>query len=638
MRLHLPAARRRFPRHQGLLPAAARPGAFRAAPRCSAQRMALLPATARLRALCDPLRCSAQRRALLLVAAWLGVLSVAPVALPAEVAVTVSSRPLVADPRPCTGRFDAQPLPHYTRGPDEFISFFESNGAGVALADLDDDGRIDVVLAGLHNPSSLIWNEGDLFFRRADLAVPLTRAVNAVDVDGDGLLDLVFTHSGGLPSWWRAEADAAGGRPGFVRMEDERFQAWFPAYAIAWADLDADGDLDLVGASYDAELGALRDGLVVGGGVFFYRNDGTGLLEFERLGRNTHALAIHLGDLDGDGRRDILIGNDFSPPDMVYLNTPEGWTEAQPFTRTPVNTMSFAEGDIDNDGRNELLATDMKPYRRDEDTDAAWGPLWAETAHLQPNDGVQVTANVLHAWPAADGSGQFIDTAETVGVDATGWSLVGAVRRPGQRRLPRPVRGERHDRRRDLLPPARRRAGGGEPGPAQHRRRTLRAGAGVGPERDPERARHELRRPGQRRRPGRGGEQPGGALAAVREPAVRRRRPGGRAAPRGRGQQPRRGRGAAPAHRRRHPAARHARQQRLPVQRPGAGPLRPRRRGCRRPGPPGGGVAGRRGVAGSGPGAGSPCCGSPARKPAPASASGSRRDRRSGSAARTPAR
>ena len=367
-------------------------------------------------------RRSTQRLALLLAAAWLGALCTAPPALPAETAVTVSSRPLLADPRPCTGRFDVQPLPHYTRGPDEFISFFESNGAGVALADLDDDGRIDIVFAGLHGPTSLIWNEGDLFFRRADLPAPLTRAVNAVDVDGDGRLDLVFTHSGGLPSWWRSESDGSGARPDFVRMEDDRFRAWFPAYAIAWADLDADGDLDLVGASYDAELGALGDGLVVGAGVFFYRNDGSGLLAFERLGRNVHALAIHLSDLDGDGRRDILIGNDFSPPDLVYLNTPGGWTEAAPFSRTPVNTMSFAEGDLDNDGRNELLATDMKPYRRDEDTDAVWGPLWADSAHLQPKDGVQITANVLHSRPAPDGAEQFIDAAETAGVDATGWS------------------------------------------------------------------------------------------------------------------------------------------------------------------------------------------------------------------------
>ena len=349
-------------------------------------------------------------------------LCAAPGALHAETGVTVLSTPLRADPRQCTGRFDVQPLPHYTRGPDEFIGFFDSNGAGVALADLDQDGRIDIVLAGLHGATSLLWNEGDLFFRRGDLPAEMTRAVNAVDVDGDARIDLVFTHSGGLPSWWRAAAGAPGARPDFARMEDERFRAWFPAYSMAWADLDQDGDLDMVGASYDAELGALADGMVVGGGVFFYRNDGTGLLTFERLGRSAHALAMLLTDLNGDGRRDILIGNDFSPPDVVYLNTPGGWSETAPFSRTPVNTMSFAEGDLDNDGRTELLATDMKPYHRDASTEEVWGPLWAESAHLQPTDGVQVTANVLHARPAAGGGDSFLDTAEAAGVDATGWS------------------------------------------------------------------------------------------------------------------------------------------------------------------------------------------------------------------------
>ena len=369
-------------------------------------------------------------RGALLATAWLYALCAAPAALHAEAGAAVTSTPLTADPRACTGRFEVQPLPHYTRGPDEFVGFFESNGAGAALADLDRDGRIDVVLAGLHGATSLLWNEGGLFFRRGDLPAELTRAVNAVDVDGDGAIDLVFTHSGGLPSWWRSvagepgEADA-GARPTFVRMEDERFRAWFPAYSIAWADLDVDGDLDLVGASYDAELGALSEGMVVGGGVFFYRNDGSGRLTFERLGRRAHALALLLSDLNGDGRRDVLVGNDFSPPDAVYLNTPDGWSEAAPFSRTPVNTMSFAEGDLDNDGRTELLATDMKPYHRDADTEAVWGPLWAESAHLQPNDGVQVTANVLHA-RAAGGPGEpggaFVDAAEAAGVDATGWS------------------------------------------------------------------------------------------------------------------------------------------------------------------------------------------------------------------------
>ncbi len=340
----------------------------------------------------------------------------------ADTGVTFQSTPFAADPRQCTGRFEMAPLPHYTRGPDEYVGFFESNGAGVALADLDDDGLTDIVFAGLHGPTSLLWNEGGLLFRRGDLEAARTRAVNAVDVDGDGNLDLVFTHSGGLPSWWRATPAEDAPRPVFLRREDEEFRAWFPAYSIAWADLDTDGDLDLVGASYDAELGALSDGMVVGGGVFHYDNDGSGLLTFERLARRAHALAIRLTDLDGDGRRDILIGNDFAPPDEVFFNTADGWTKAEPFSRTPTNTMSFAEGDVDNDGTSELLATDMKPAHRDETVDAAWRPFWADTAHLQPNDGVQVTANVFFSLAGGAAGTRFADRAEAAGVDATGWS------------------------------------------------------------------------------------------------------------------------------------------------------------------------------------------------------------------------
>ena len=82
--------------------------------------------------------------------------------------------------------------------------------------------------------------------------------------------------------------------------------------------------------------------------------------------------------------------------------------------------MSFAEGDIDNDGIAELLATDMKPYRLDEATENAWAQMAENEESLKPEDGVQVVANVLQTLDQR-GSG-FIDLAEQAGVDATGWS------------------------------------------------------------------------------------------------------------------------------------------------------------------------------------------------------------------------
>ena len=348
--------------------------------------------------------------------------------------VTVESQPLNLDTRPCIDAFESHRLTHVTQGTAPGVGLFFGNGSGVALADLDADGLIDIVLPGLHAPTTLLWNEGGLQFRSETLDSTLARAVNAVDVDGDGRIDLVFTHLLGVPTFWRGSAGPNG--PRFARVAEEQFHGSFKAYAIAWADLDDDSDLDMVGASYESSAGTLalaravfrgeseeelvhRLGSDLGGGVFVLINDG-GALTALRLTAKATALALILTDVDGDGRRDILVGNDFHPPDAVFLNKPEGWIDAAPFTSTTTNTMSFAEGDVDNDGIPELLATDMKPYPQDESVDNAWGPVLDMVGDMDPKDGVQIARNVLQTRTTA-GAG-FVERAEAAGVDATGWS------------------------------------------------------------------------------------------------------------------------------------------------------------------------------------------------------------------------
>jgi len=73
----------------------------------------------------------------------------------------------------------------------------------------------------------------------------------------------------------------------------------------------------------------------------------------------------------------------------------------------------YDAGDVDNDGRFELFAADMKSYREDAETQAARGTLGT----VGPPDEVQIDANVLLS---ADGEGGYRDRADAAGVDATG--------------------------------------------------------------------------------------------------------------------------------------------------------------------------------------------------------------------------
>jgi hypothetical protein len=105
-------------------------------------------------------------------------------------------------------------------------------------------------------------------------------------------------------------------------------------------------------------------------------------------------------------------------PDRAWLYSPAGWQETAPFATTTQNTMSYDVGDLDNDGSPELFATDMKPYRTDATTLAAWQPVMDKVMEL-PNGDPQVIQNVLQMRTVG---GAYVDRAVELGLDATGWS------------------------------------------------------------------------------------------------------------------------------------------------------------------------------------------------------------------------
>lgn len=316
----------------------------------------------------------------------------------------------------CSGGFVVHELDHVTRGPNTKASTLDGTGSGVAVSDLDADGDLDIVLGNLTGEASLFRNDGHGDFERESLLEGRFRHVAAFDLVGDEYPDLVLTTGIGIP----VVLENRDGGAMFVRSEGV-FEA--PAYSMTVADFGGDNDLDVVLAGYNAELTASRSfSAVLAGrsGVWVYEREGDGYTP-TRLTDSAQALAVHAVDIDGDDVEDLWVGNDLLTPDAVFLRKGSGWEQTEPFQRTTFSTMSLDSVDLDNDGDEDLFATDMHPMTDDPATLEAWAPIF-EDMDAQPRvDDVQHMANALLR---RDGD-EFAESSAAWGVEASGWSWSG---------------------------------------------------------------------------------------------------------------------------------------------------------------------------------------------------------------------
>jgi surface protein len=168
----------------------------------------------------------------------------------------------------------------------------------VSAADLDGDGDLDV-LSTSFDTDKIDWYEnkdGAGTFEDAQNitdAAPGTRSVFAVDIDGDGDMDVLSGSENGSKVAWHENADGMGTSWAEKDISTEAA----PVASVYAADLDRDGDIDVLSASYDDDK------------IAWYENiDSEGTFGVERIISTAAdgANSVFAADLDGDGDIDVM--------------------------------------------------------------------------------------------------------------------------------------------------------------------------------------------------------------------------------------------------------------------------------------------------------------------------------------------
>ena len=259
----------------------------------------------------------------------------------------------------------------------------------IGIADFDNDGDLDVTFFSEDNAvHELYANHGNATFRNVSSLLPasVSNAVVVADLTNDGYADLVVGNAGQdfiLVNSGTGTFNDAQLQRSFVNQTAQRLPSDLSVTQdVELADIDKDGDLDMVRGNEDANQ------LLI--------NNGTGVFTDETaqrlpLSANMETRKVTFADVDRDGDPDLYFSNVVfiqgkNPQDQLYLNDGAGFFSDVTSSHLPamaVMTMDAKFVDSDLDGDLDLITAEINQQVRFFRNDGT-GRFTLATAEVMP--------------------------------------------------------------------------------------------------------------------------------------------------------------------------------------------------------------------------------------------------------------